>query len=934
MRKKITALLFIFFILAPTLQAGYDPSWKWQTLKNDQFTIYYPEGYEETAYHIYGLSNQVYDSVNGYLGVEPRNCPVVINPGTDLFNGFYSPLPNRISLYETPLANLSYFGPDEDPALGLFIHEYAHFSHITMRLGWYDKVCTLFGDGLAVANGPTPGWVNEGVTTYSETTMTDGGRGRSAEFTGMMRSFDSDYWNLSSAGTFSPYAPPGGRIYLAGYHMLDYMNQAYGQDAFARLARYQARHPLTVTEGAIRKELKVKPEEFYAGFLSHMQAQVDQHKAAALASGLPQGRVLLSYELDGIREHFWDAEGRIIAVRSGYAQPNALLEINPLSGEIFNERALGNLNANHNIRRLSCGQLAYGGIYPYMFDSGDMDVSDLTLLDPETRRHTRLTRNKHIFSADLSPNQVSWVATRRQGRFLELVLLDRAGQNARTLISGENRYFEAPTWSPDGEMIAVVVKEGRNADIALVDPSNGDLKRLYASDLNAERDPSFSPDGRYLLFISDRTGTFNVYAWDLQTEELYQLTSVFYAASNPQLSPDGQTLSFLSLKNGLNQLCSIPFNLNMARKIEPSAEPAPANQAAIADLRADKPAPAAAPAPAGIPLGAYKPFLHTPYLTADEDGAALGVFLMGADPVGLNKYNLKLYYGSQAKRFGYDLNYTNSYLWPDINFRLYDSALEGNTLGGGKDHWFREIGTELSLSLPYNLRYAPSYIGSNTTFGTRYRHFGGLDGFHVDHRQNESVSLFSSFSLSHSPNSAKRDMRPIWGQNLMLAYENSLDVGEISGHNFITRFSQYLPSFIDHHAVELGFAFQGQRGPLTYSKVALPRGYGKNDRAGGMYKRKNLKLTAEYHFPIAYPDAGWSTLIHFSRVQGSLFLDYGAGWQNSFSLDRFTHDARTSIGLDLSTETEPLGSVPFEVGLTFGYMCKEQEGFINYILKF
>ncbi|VFQ45991.1 hypothetical protein [Desulfoluna butyratoxydans] len=179
-RLIATLLLFTATVACPDAShARYDASWRWRTLRNDHFTIYYPEGHGAYAQRIYNLSDEVYGDITGYLGVTPRRCPVVINPGTDLFNGFFAPFPNRISLFETPFYTLRHFGPGSDTADKLFTHEFTHFVHLTTKLGWYGRVTDFLGDGAAISNVISPGWVVEGLTTATETLFTDGGRGRS-----------------------------------------------------------------------------------------------------------------------------------------------------------------------------------------------------------------------------------------------------------------------------------------------------------------------------------------------------------------------------------------------------------------------------------------------------------------------------------------------------------------------------------------------------------------------------------------------------------------------------------------------------------------------------------------------------------------------------------------------------------------------------------
>ena len=476
----------------------------------------------------------------------------------------------------------------------------------------------ILGKGLAVSNIISPGWITEGITTNTETLFTDGGRGRSPLFKAEMRSFTEGpgLWNLNSAAVVSPYAPPGQRIYLAGYHLVDYLNRTYGQDAFARMSQYQAEHPLGGSAEALEQVIGKSPQQFYQDFLKDFLARSALIKKEALAAGLPSGRVVLAEtrELNSFESHFWTEKGTITALRRGYDQKTALVEADPVTGKIFREIKTGILT-NLSARRLPDGRLLLPEVFYHPLGERTIDTTDLVIFDPITKGHKRLTRSQHIYSADLSPDGRTFVATRRNGMWIDLVLLDADGTNLRPLISKPGLYFDKPCWSPDGSLIAAVVKSGRNSDIVLINPVTGAMDLLFKSDVAEDNDPEFSPDGQWIVFSSDRSGIWNIFAWDLAGKKLFQMTSVPYAAGAPRISPDGKTLSFSFLTRGVKQVRVLPFHPPSGKSIEverPSAVEEP-------DLKRLQPE-VAFTGTKGIPLEAYKPFVHTPYFKSDEKG--------------------------------------------------------------------------------------------------------------------------------------------------------------------------------------------------------------------------------------------------------------------------------------------------------------------------
>ncbi len=939
-RPGVWLVILVLLVLFPALSWGkYNPAWSWKTHENGHFTLYYPEGHEDFAKRVLSLETEVYDDVTGYLGVKPPHCPIVLNPGTDVFNGFYSPFPNRISLYETPHVSLRGFGPGTDMLDTVFTHEFSHFVHITTRLGWYGNLSPIFGPDSSITNILSPGWLIEGVTTTAETLFTDGGRGRCTYFQGEMLSFTEDegLWNLSAAGTFSPFNPPQGRIYLSGYHMVDYLNRTWGGDAFGRLSRYQAMHPVGLSGEALEHVTGLSSSAFYRGFLDDLTEKARIVKQQARDRNLPEGRLLFPLNPEDaneeIADHFWTNRNTILAIRTGFARKNALIEIDPASGQIVRETETGRINALQRINPGGPGEnIVFAGHYPHLLGEGDLTVTDLTLFDMQTKRFRRLTKNAHLFSAASSPDRTCFAAVQRNGMWTELVVLDAEGQNPRTLVSKPGLLFEAPTFSPDGKTLACAVKSGKNADIALVDIGTGDMRTLFASDAFEDNDPCFSSDGRWVLFSSNRSGMWNIFGWDRDRKTLYQLTSVAYGATSPKLSPDDKTLTFLDLSRGARRLAAVRFN--------------PVLETEVAhDEKGIIPEPDLSRLAPDIPLQSgsmdfsrvYRPFLHIPYVISDDEDTRAGLFVLGKDPVGLNSYQAFLDYGFSSGHTGYDVRLTNRSLWPDFTLGLYSNASDISI--PGYDLWIEEKGFELSTGFNMIHRVIPDHLSSRLILGSRYKKLESLDRrLVVNKDKNEAVSVFGQWVVRRLPDAPARDVLPTWGQEGLLVHERTLSSlnTEIDASNTEVSLTQYLPSLGAHDGFALKGVIQKQSGDMRFDKdISLPRGYSENDREGGLNLDDNLLLSLEYHAPIAYPDKGWGlSLIHVHRLKSTVFSDWGAGWDGSFSVGDWAGSARLSLGGSLRAESTLISVLPVEIGLEMGYKVREKEGFSSFILLF
>ena len=84
-----------------------------------------------------------------------------------------------------------------------------------------------------------------------------------------------------------------------------------------------------------------------------------------------------------------------------------------------------------------------------------------------------------------------------------------------------------------------------NRDIYLVHPDGSQLTQL-TTDPSTEMDPAFSNSGKYLAFVSDRSGTLQIYVMDLTTHAVAQRTTLAAGADLPSWSHDDQSIVFRS----------------------------------------------------------------------------------------------------------------------------------------------------------------------------------------------------------------------------------------------------------------------------------------------------------------------------------------------------------------------------------------------------
>jgi Tol biopolymer transport system component len=89
-------------------------------------------------------------------------------------------------------------------------------------------------------------------------------------------------------------------------------------------------------------------------------------------------------------------------------------------------------------------------------------------------------------------------------------------------------YIEGISWSPDSRWLACGFKTslGSFSDVYLVNSDTGECRNLTKNQGGNDKNPCWTPDGRFILFISDRRGSEDLYDFYLMTaqgEVVYQL---------------------------------------------------------------------------------------------------------------------------------------------------------------------------------------------------------------------------------------------------------------------------------------------------------------------------------------------------------------------------------------------------------------------------
>ena len=552
-------LLITLYLIVLTISAsgqfyvtGDDPGrLKWYSLDTENFKIIFPEGNDSLA-RVYGSNLEKYRTsvslTTGYQAGGPGKdrMPVVLHTWNTA-NGSVAWAPKRMDLFTIPSA----YEPNALPwDKMLAIHESRHVTQMQFGMTKALKPFNwFFGEMFNIlASVEYPGISHiEGDAVIVETAYSQSGRGRTADFLdyyrvaydeGVRRSWGQ--WRFASQKNYSPTYYALGYLTVGGirhfYNCPDYMSQAYHQIA---------RQPYKFGSFySVAKEAAGK-KRFNDVFLeiADSMAVIWKAEADARAPYIPMEAVTKEPRLytDYTSNVFVDNE--LYAIKKGHLNTPEMVRItedgdnriSAFSSQTGKVKFQGNrlfwsetmpderwTMQTHSRIRFMKGRLENG----VALWSGDKNLSDNDML---------------LYNPSVSGDGkfIACVEYKVKGGS-SLVVLDAAdGSVIRTVDAPEGLQLVETAWIGEN-VYATGLSEAGYGIYSINDRCESILKAqpVLMKD--------FGSYGDELMFTCDRTGSNELYHFNLQSGKLTQKTSIRHGGESFAYSPDGKWLYFSS----------------------------------------------------------------------------------------------------------------------------------------------------------------------------------------------------------------------------------------------------------------------------------------------------------------------------------------------------------------------------------------------------
>ena len=517
-------------------KVNYD-KFDWRRYDTEHFQIfYYPE---EEAYldEVVNWAETAYEIISQRLNHQlSKKIPILFYKTHSEFeqtNIIPMFLPEGVGAFAEPRMGRVVIPLDDPPAemQRLFTHELTHAFQFDI---WYQgRIRNPLG-------GPSPLWISEGLSEYMAEGLStmDEMLVRDA----VVNDFVPTIEEISRAGGF--YIP-----YVYGNVIYLYMEERFGEAAIKNFV-WELRKNGT-SQGGIKRAIedlfKISDDRFIRNMRQWLR---DKYLPALVEKEEPEeyGELLQSPDFEmPIFSPVPSPSGDLIAALSFAEGDIDLMLFSGKDGSMFRNLTPGYTNRYEYI----IGQ----GVTSKWRDGRDLGWSpdgkyiatfarkgknrDLLLIDALKRSIADQISLEvdQALNPSFSPDGDNVIFSASKVGIRDIYIYNLSTGQLTNLTQDE-AFDYAPVISPDGtKVVYTSVVGGEYHKMFIFDLQRPETKTQLTYGAFSDKQPSWSQDGKQIIYVSNETGIYNIYTYDLETNTINQYTDVISGAFTPNFDP-------------------------------------------------------------------------------------------------------------------------------------------------------------------------------------------------------------------------------------------------------------------------------------------------------------------------------------------------------------------------------------------------------------
>ena len=908
-------VIFIVWIqchFASSLKAqffgGNPASVKWNKIETDTASIIFPAKLDKQAKRVSAIIHQLQTEKQNKAGETIRKIDLVLQPHTTISNGYVSLAPYRSELFLTPLQNPFLLGAGNWTDL-LAIHEWRHVQQFSnYRTGLSKWAFWLLGEqGQALANSAAiPDWFFEGDAVWSETFHTLQGRGRSVLFTNRFHALEKaqkeySYMKLRN-GSLKDYVP---NHYELGYLLTLYGAEKWGSDFWSKVAKDAAAYkkPFYPFQQSFKQYTGLRFSTFKTEALQHYQSiwQQESIKDPTWITATEK-RNVIDYQYPHVTN-----DSSIIALKKSYQSIPQFVAIKNGQEKVIATSPI----AADDYFSYRNGKIIFGSFLPDR-RWGYQDFTEIRLYSINEKSEKILSSKSKHFSPDISHSGQLWTAVKIDGYDTgsELILISIDG-NEKKKYASDNIVFSHPQFtkndaaivvagrSPDGKM-GILQWHTETEKIDTLLPFQYTQIGFLKTQGDSLHFTAYHPKGeRRYAIVSNQLFELNGYATGLFQSYIFnnQLYSSYFTASGMRLGVD--SLEWQTIQS-LPTLSAPLAKQSSFTSLHPF-QAAERNDSISRYKKLSQP----------FNFHSWRPMYNEPEYSFS---------LYGNNTLNTTITELSYTFNrnENSHRAQFQGVYGSWYLQPSFAIsQTWNRNLRVPLPDGSiRELQWNESEVGVGLRLPLQLTKGRHFqqLSSAIQMSRLQRNWlgnsrGVLTNDQIDYLDGQITYIIQS-------QKARQHIYPRFAQVWQARYRHT--TSQLQASQLLLQSAFFLPGIgINHNLVLQAAYYRRDTTDVFFSNIMpFSRGHEALDFP------RAFRWSANYHFPLFYPDWGFGNIVYIQRVRANVFYDFTRG--KSLRTGR-TFDF-TSTGIECFFDSKWWNQLPATVGIRYSRLLQQGIG--------
>jgi hypothetical protein len=891
-RRLKTALLPVVLLLLPLsvraqyYNTGQDPaSLKWLQVRTGRFNVIYPENYGQEGLEFAQTLENAYSDLSSFFPDRKFKIPVIIHNYSTQSNGYVAWAPRRMEIYPTPDQNSIPLSHKSQLAL----HELTHVLQMESINSGFSKVISFIAGQqfTGAVSALLPMWYIEGQAVFSETVLSQSGRGRSPSFLNPLKALVIEKGGIYKYdklfnGSYRDFTPD---YYQYGYQMVAWSLLKNDLQLWNKVLRFTANQPFTLNPVNIslkRNSGLTKKQLYYQTFdtltsLWKKDIEISGAVDYSIINPIKKSR----YE--GYYSSAYANHDSVIALKTSMINPASFVLIRP------SEKSEKKLFIPGNLYpwfiSFACGKIVWVELQTDpRWDNRNFSV--IKLFDLKNATIHQLTFRSRYMAASISPDGKMIAAAENTIKNINnLVFINPVnGSVLESFPSPDNAFLQRPQWSDDGQKITFIslTEEGEGILVfSLAEKKWAILIEEGRDDLQA----SFLRNDS-LFYVSSLSGTDNIFILTPERRNLALTHSKFGATD---LHVEGDKVYFSNYSSSGNNICSVSISeandydesksgrasylidrfdkIVAERKVIPSSDLTPEPYRKWKHL---------------FSIHSWMP-LYADLEQVQSDPASIrpGLTIFSQNHLSTLTASAGYEYSADKRHIFHSLIKWEGW-YPVIESRLdYGSEpvidLFGETPVFPPSPVRPGIRFNNSIYIPWFFstgkfsQYFYPFIAAEYQNNNLYIKETGS----YDYGQ---TRITGRLYLANYHKSGYRDIYPRFGQVIDASYQYAPFDDRIYGSDINLKSTFYFPGFLKNHGIRIRFETENQKFVkyLAANKIHYPRSY------SNIISRQLDFFSVDYTAPVLYPDFNIASFFYLTRIRTGMFYDYAKGTDNYY----------------------------------------------------